>query len=89
MYEKMKCYEMKHVFIMKLNWCLKLKKIIQAKHHFEYASRSYLDLVVCLVIAETKEFPSGGKKANGISKWHRLTCSFLQENNTTRHNSLL
>lgn len=40
------------------------KKIIQAKHHFEYVSRSYLDLVVCLAIAETKEFPSGGKKAN-------------------------
>lgn len=43
------------------------KKNIQAKHHFEYVSRSYLDLVVCLVIAETKEFPSRGKKVNVIS----------------------
>lgn len=53
---------MKHVFITKWNWCLKLKKSIQAKHHFEYVSRSYLDdLFVCLVVAETKEFAICGE----------------------------
>lgn len=58
---------MKHVFITKLNWCLKLKKNTQAKHHFEYVSRSYLDdLFVCLVVAETKEFAICGEEG----KWY-------------------
>lgn len=61
---------MKHVFITKWNWCLKLKKKkkkIQAKHHFEYVSRSYLDdLFVCLVVAETEEFAICGEEG----KWY-------------------
>lgn len=53
---------MKHIFIMNRNWCLKLKKNIQAKQNFEYVSRSYLDLFVCLVVAETKEFAICGEE---------------------------
>lgn len=48
-------YEMKLMF--------EAKKNIQAKHHFEYVSRSYLDdLFVCLVVAETKEFAICGEE---------------------------
>ena len=47
---------------MKLMFEAKKKKI-QAKHHFEYVSRSYLDdLFVCLVVAETEEFAICGEE---------------------------